>query len=217
MSIVALKRNSRRFQYPLSGGKAGFALNGCLRNIGRVGPTNLAVSVTHTPFRGAKPVGHGGLSGTYPIVITNSGQHTDYNNPNIIKKSVKNTMGYIDDVVEIPGNRYMNVVQKANENIPGEGTSTDSVSYLPVQCDQSTYIRNLIIYNGSCVVNKSDALLLSHKPACSKTYYIGGIPECSTTYAKTNGSGGMSSGQYIQSLLMSCPTPFKTPNKTIFN
>ncbi len=213
MSIVALKRNSRRFQYNISGGKAGFALNGCLRNIGGVGPTNLAVSVTHTPFRGAKPIGHGGSNGTYPIFITNSGQYTDYNNPNKIKKSVKNTRGYIDDVLEIPGNPYMNVVQKANENSPG----ANNVSSLPVPCDQSTYIRNVIMNNGSCVVNKSDALLLAYKPACSKTYYIGGIPECSTTYAKTNGSGGMPSGQYIQSLLMSCPTRFKTPNNTIFN
>ena len=45
MSIVALKRNSRRFQVSISGkGNNGFALNGTHRNIGAVGVTNLAKS-----------------------------------------------------------------------------------------------------------------------------------------------------------------------------
>jgi len=206
MSIVTLKRSSRRFQYPISGGKTGFALNGCLRTFGRVGPTNLAVSVTRTPFRGTNPIGHGGFGGTYPIVITNSGQCPDYNNPTTIKKSVKNTRGYINDILEIPGNPYMNVVQKANENIPG--LTPASVSNLPVVCDQSTYIQTIVKSNGSCVVNKSDSLLLAYKPVCSKVYYIGGIPYISSNYAKTNGDGAMSSGQYMQSLLMSCPTAY---------
>ena len=202
MSIVTLKRTSRRFQYPISGGINGFALNGCLRNIGRVGPTNLAVSVTRTPFRGTSPVGHGGLNGSYPVIVTNSGQFPDYNNPTTIKKSVKNTRGYINDILEIPGNPYMNVVQKANENIPILDPA--SVSNIPVQCDQSTYIHNIIISNGSCVVNKQPELLLADNPVCSKKYYIGGNLRCNTNYAKTNGDGAMSSGQYTQSSLFNC-------------
>ena len=61
MSIVALKRNSRRFLAPISGrGHDGFSLVGGHRNIGVVGPTNLAKSVTRTRFRGNAPMGHGG-------------------------------------------------------------------------------------------------------------------------------------------------------------
>ena len=60
MSIVALKRNSRRYQATISGrGHEGFSLVGGHRNIGSVGPTNLAKSVTRTPFRGTAPMGNG--------------------------------------------------------------------------------------------------------------------------------------------------------------
>lgn len=41
MSIVALKKNSRRFIEPISGGSNTFSLNGVHRNIHSVGPTNL--------------------------------------------------------------------------------------------------------------------------------------------------------------------------------
>ena len=49
MSIVVLKKKSLRFQNTISGKeKDGFSLVGGHRNIGSVGPTNLAKSVTRT-------------------------------------------------------------------------------------------------------------------------------------------------------------------------
>lgn len=95
MSIVALKRNSRRFQVSISGrGNNGFALNGTHRNIGAVGVTNLAKSVTRTPFRGTDPVGHGGSGGRYVIDIYNSGDCC-YNDNTIVKPSVITNKGRI--------------------------------------------------------------------------------------------------------------------------
>ena len=110
MSIVVLKRKSKMYQYPISGKhNLGFALNGTLRNIGEVGPTNLANSVTRTPFRGDEPMGNGGCKSKkimygganrgscpehYPLVISNSGSCC-VNDPNIVKVSTKNTKGML--------------------------------------------------------------------------------------------------------------------------
>ena len=95
MSIVALKRNSRRFQVSISGkGNNGFALNGTHRNIGAVGVTNLAKSVTRTPFRGTTAVGHGGNLGHYVINIHNSGDCCSNDNT-IVKPSVITNKGRI--------------------------------------------------------------------------------------------------------------------------
>lgn len=95
MSIVALKRNSRRFMVPVSGKESnGFSLVGTHRNIGSVGQTNLAKSVTRTPFRGIAPMGNGGSLGSYVINVSNSGSCCS-NDATIVKNSVKNTSGMI--------------------------------------------------------------------------------------------------------------------------
>ena len=73
MSIVAMKRKSRRFKAPISGGTKGFSLNGGLRNQGWIGQTNLGRAKVGTVFRGAFPMGSGGCCGTYVINTQNSG------------------------------------------------------------------------------------------------------------------------------------------------
>ena len=60
MSIVALKRKTAA-KYGNHSAQGGFSLNGATRFVG-VGPTNLAKSVTRTPFGGVDPKGHGGGS-----------------------------------------------------------------------------------------------------------------------------------------------------------
>lgn len=102
MSIVAQKRNSRRFKAPISGrGTKGFSLNGGMRNQGWVGQTNLGRSNVGTVFRGAFPMGNGGCCGTYVINTQNSGG-PGVNDPNIIKRSTMNTKGLIEATVEHP-------------------------------------------------------------------------------------------------------------------
>lgn len=94
MSIVALKRNSRRFKVPISGSSQGFSINGGLRNQGRVGQTSLGRANIRGFYKGAFQVGNGGCCGKYFIENISNGIY-DSNQPNIIKRSNMNTNGYI--------------------------------------------------------------------------------------------------------------------------
>ena len=76
MSIVALKRNSRRFQVPISAD--GFSLNGGHRNQRVIGNTNLSA-------------------------LTNGKNNIcSVNDPSIVKTSTKNTKGYIYSTLLFP-------------------------------------------------------------------------------------------------------------------
>lgn len=211
MSIVALKRNSRRFQVPISAN--GFSLNGGLRNIGQVGVTNLAKSVTRTPFRGNIPMGHGGTNGKYVVSVYNSGSCSS-NDPNIIKLSTKNTKGHIFESFRYPICTNGNCYQGSQENWVKGGSSYNELF------TQGIYIQNVVSANGSCVVNKNERLLQEMPPQCSTlngqvpckdgTYHIGGKKYYQELYAKSNGTGALQSSEYMRSLLMkrNClPTP----------
>jgi hypothetical protein len=220
MSIVALKRNSRRFQVPISAN--GFSLNGGHRNIGQVGVTNLAKSVTRTPFRGTVPMGHGGHLGKYEVQIYNSGSCCSVNDPNIIKLSTKNTKGHIFESFKYPICPGGSCDKGSQQNWV-QNTSPDNYG-------QELYIHNLIAAYGSCVVNKDETLLqdmpykcpitvnnLGQEVECSAgTYHIGGKKYYQEYYAKSNGTGAMQSSEYMRSLLQkrNClPTP---PNRQHF-
>lgn len=213
MSIVALKRNSRRFQVPVSAN--GFSLNGGHRNIGQVGVTNLAKSVTRTPFRGNIPMGHGGRDGKYVVSIYNSGSCCT-NDPSIVKLSTKNTKGHIFETFKYP---------ICNNGNCGKGSQQNWVQDFSAEnFSQGVYIHNVVSANGSCVVNKDETLLAEMPPKCPQTvnnlgevvqcsagtYHIGGKKYYQEYYAKTNGSGAMQSSEYMRSLLQkrNClPTP----------
>ena len=79
MSIVALKRNSQRYISKVSHnqGSNGFALNGGLRNAGWVGQTSL---------------GRIGSANSFCV----------YQDPSIVKKSVKNTLGVLTSTIRYP-------------------------------------------------------------------------------------------------------------------
>jgi hypothetical protein len=74
MSIVTLKRNSRRFQVPVSAN--GFSLNGGHRNQRLIGSTNLSA--------------------------LNASNSCSANDPAIVKLSAKNTKGYLYSTVIYP-------------------------------------------------------------------------------------------------------------------
>ena len=95
MSIVAMKRKSRRYKAVVSGrGSAGFSLNGGHRNQGWVGQGVRGRSLGGTRFRGTEPMGSGGTNGTYKRSIVNGGRPCT-NDPSIIKRSSSNTPGLI--------------------------------------------------------------------------------------------------------------------------
>jgi len=219
MSIVALKRNSRRFQDPVSA--HGFSLNGGHRNIGQVGVTNLAKSVTRTPFRGTLPMGHGGHLGKYVVNIYNSGSCCT-NDPAIVKLSTKNTVGHLLEAVRYP------ICLNGN---CGTGSQSNWVQDFSAEnFSQGIYIKNVIAANGSCVVEKNEALLAKMPPKCPQTvtdsgqpqqckagtYHIGGKKYYQEYYTKNNGNGAMLSSEYMRSLFLKrqcLPTP---PNKQHF-
>lgn len=141
MSIVALKRNSRRYQAPISGrGHDGFSLVGGHRNIGSVGPTNLAKSVTRTRFRGTTPMGHGGCCGTYKISICNSGSCCS-NDPSIIKPTVKNNKGSILKQYKWIHSAYPRYWVKPDDS-------------MPKNYSQGVYVQKISAQFCNCVVNK---------------------------------------------------------------
>ena len=204
MSIVALKRNSRRFQVPVS--QNGFSLNGTRRNIGVVGHTNLAKSVTRTPFRGPLPMGHGSCCGSYPIDIHNSGSCCT-NDPDIIKKSTKNTKGHIYSSLLYPVCDNGNCAQGSQSNWVKNMTAENK--------SQGVYIHNVIAAYGACVENTNSEknATAGIKPCvtgCTKYgNFIGGKRHFIGAYTKDLGLNNPAS-EYIRSQLMKnkcLPTP----------
>jgi hypothetical protein len=147
MSIVTLKKKSRRFQVPISGlGNNGFSLNGGTRNYGRVGQTNFGRSVTGTPFRGTEPRGHGGSNGNYVVKISAPGELCIANDASIIKKTVKNNLGHIYSTIKYP---------TAVSNASCQDLSCQPIwtkGFLPDNYSQSTYINDLV--NLTLAINK---------------------------------------------------------------
>ncbi len=74
MSLATLKKKSgTKYSKNMGEPVNGFSLQGKLRIFGTPGNTNLAKSVTRTPFKGPLPVGHGGCCGGYDQHVSKSG------------------------------------------------------------------------------------------------------------------------------------------------
>ena len=157
MSIVTLKKKSKRWQVPISGqGEFGFALNGTLRNYGSVGQTNLAKSVTRTPFRGNQPVGHGGCCGKYNVNISNSGNCSSNDNK-VVKRSVSNTNGLINETLSF-GRKTIQATPNftgINEDLKDCQCPKNWVKH-PLWNSQNEYILYRLIakYAGNCGESK---------------------------------------------------------------
>lgn len=191
MSIVALKRNSRRFLVPVSAN--GFSLNGGYRNQRLIGNTNLSAL----------------YSGNYNIC---SG-----NDPSIIKPSTKNTKGYIYSTVLYPTCDNGNCVSGTgnNKSITGANIVKD---FSPESKSQGVYIIDQIKAGSStCVTNKSNSGTPNDcLPDCkARSYFIGGRKVYTTYNAKnsgTYGQGAISAGEYLSAGLLknNClPAPVK--------
>lgn len=203
MSIVVLKKKSLRFQNTISGkDKDGFSLVGGHRNIGSVGPTNLAKSVTRTRFRGTAPMGHGSTNGVYKISVCNSGSCCT-NDSSIIKSSVKNTKGAILQQYKWLHSGYPNYWVKADDSRP-ESTS------------QSAYIKVISTRKSGCVINKVnsgiklDACPENENICKSSSYHIGGRRVYRTFYSKDLNAYPQSCSQYTSTRYLkknNLPTP----------
>tara|TARA_X000001036_G_C20683056_1_gene806591 strand:+ start:464 stop:991 length:528 start_codon:yes stop_codon:yes gene_type:complete len=75
MSLATLKKKaSTKYSKNIGEPGNGFSLQGKLRIYGTSHNTNLARSVTRTPFKGNYPVGHGGLYGKYDQQVALNGR-----------------------------------------------------------------------------------------------------------------------------------------------
>ena len=72
-----------------------FSLNGTRRSQGYVGQDTLGRSLSRTLMRGNVIRGHGGCCGKYPVKPIVQSSIISTNNPNVVKRSVKNTNGMI--------------------------------------------------------------------------------------------------------------------------
>ena len=185
---------------PISGqGPGGFSLAGTRRNIGNIGQFRMVSNVTRTFFRGAEPMGSGGCCGTYVRNISNSGSCCT-NDPNIVKKTVKNTKGMIED-------RYKGTLhgaysaKKVMGNEPINWVQEDDNSYR-VTGTQGQLIQAKTQKAGSCVFRyfyeaayATDFYNCSAHNACS--YHIGGKKYVRMPYAKNLNQGAVTQEQYI--------------------
>lgn len=215
MSIQVLKKNSKRFKDPISGkADGGFSLSGGHRNVGYVGQTNLAKSVTRTPFRGTEPMGHGGHNGKYVISIANSGSCST-NDPAIIKKSVKNTKGSILQqypwLHSVSGNCCDNSNTHARSSnsrkfwVKPQDSMSDNYS-------QGVYVKNIKFACANRIVDKSDTGIKNcdAKTCKASAYHIGGKFYYRQMYSKNLNQYPLTSSEYQTSGLMkknNLPTP----------
>ena len=177
MSIVALKRNSRRFQVPVSAN--GFSLNGGHRNQRVIGSTNLSA-------------------------LTNGSNNIcSANDPTIVKTSTKNTKGYIYSTVLFPicpdtgcpesVNRRVNWVKNfsAEDNSAGEHTKDVVISNAALCVTEKPDSGTNTICNTECKV---------------RAYHIGGRYVYTTFNAKNSGKpnqqGAITAGEYLKAGLL---------------
>ena len=184
MSIVALKRNSRRFQVPISA--SGFSLNGGHRNQRPIGDTNLSA-----------------------LINVQANNCCTANDASIVKLSAKNTKGYLYSTVKYPTcpsgvtppeNNQSTWVKNFSPEDHSQGehivnkVKANAAKCVTIKTDSGT--------NNPCL------------PECkARSYYIGGKRFYTTFNAKNSGEygqGAISAGEYLSSGLLKAnflPTP----------
>jgi surface protein len=218
MSIVTLKKNSKRFQDKISGKQQGFSLNGGYRNQGWIGQDTLGRHIAYTPFRGIAPIGHGGTNGHYVINVVEGGSNSS-NDPTIIKRSTMNTKGHLFSTVDYPTSIF-------NTSCSSNKCNTIWVKkFCPEQRSQGIYISEKSQKNVCVVIkpnvcfdktyckeeNNIDIIKSDRRSYCKYGYYrIGGKKIYRRPYSKNFNPLPMSSSQYTKTALMTknnLPTP----------
>jgi len=166
MSLATLKKKSKTIHGTSISSSTvssnGFYLNGIKRPVGSVGITNLAKSVTRTPFKGSEPMGHGGGSrrrvsgrlarkcgsGTYEVSIANSGSCITPQTE--IKLSTKNQNGLIHTKYKWMFSKYPNYWVHNLNSVVDASEYTDKLKTQAISnCNTITYKVTVIKDNGS--------------------------------------------------------------------
>jgi hypothetical protein len=176
MSIVALKRNSRRFQVPISAN--GFSLNGGLRNQRAIGDTNLSALTN----------GRNALCSA--------------NDPSIVKTSTKNTKGFIYSTVLFPtcpaASNCGGVGAQANwvKNFKPEDRSAGQYITDVVQANSAVCVTE----------KQDSGVETCPVDCKARSYHIGGRYVYTTYNAKNSGKpyqqGAMTAGEYLKAGLL---------------
>jgi hypothetical protein len=186
MSIVALKRNSRRFQDPISAN--GFSLNGGYRNQRSIYSTNLTALTTQQD----NTCGYG-------------------NDPSIVKLSTKNTKGLIYSTIIYPtcNNGRCGINGGAPiwvKNFSPDDKSQNEYIKNTVQASVATCNSEFKTTSGTSTSCDSTCR--------TRSYFIGGRRVYITFNAKNSGSpatqGALTAGEYLKAGLLrrNClPTP----------
>ena len=187
MSIVALKRKSKRFQDPISAN--GFSLNGGYRNQRPINNTNLAA-----------------LNNSNNALCSG-------NNPAIAKMSTKNTKGYLYETVKYPV--CDNGICGGSGGSAGAAIWVKNFS--PDDHSQEEYIKNKVQAAVASCANplKTDSGENNDCTDCkARSYFIGGRRVYITFNAKNSGNpftqGALTAGEYLKAGLLrnNClPTP----------
>lgn len=208
MSIVALKRNSKRYKARVSGqGNKGFSLNGGHRNQGWVGQGVRGRSLTGTPYRGVAPMGNGGCCGTYVEKINNRSSNCCTNDVDIIKRSTMNTLGYIDSSITYPTSVFN------TSCVDGKCPKIQNwvKDFSPLNHGQGEQIFKKAREHGKCVIRVDDAGLDKCDTDCdAASYHIGGKKFVREPYYKTTNKFATGGIEYQRTGLMkskNLPTP----------
>jgi len=190
MSIVALKRNSKRFQVPISSTSKGFSLNGGHRNQRSIYSTNLSA-------------------------LTNSQSNIcleDGNDSSVVKTSTKNTKGYLYSTVNFPtcpDGKTCGTGNKVNwvKNFSAEDRSSGQHTVDKVQATAAACVNDA----GS----NEDTLCCK-----ARSYHIGGkryytVYNEKTTTDSQKLKGAISAGEYLKAGLLKykkydCNTTFES-------
>jgi hypothetical protein len=142
MSIATLKKKTASKYNNLSVHKSQISINGTRRSQGYVGQTSLSRSLPRTLMNGPTPRGNGGCCGNYQISPIVQSAVTSLNDPTVIKNSVINTNGMI--------NEKMHGITKINQNdFVSCGIKTNC--YNTVKTDNNQHLNN----QGDYITNKA--------------------------------------------------------------
>jgi len=177
MSIATLKKKTQAEYNRMSVNQQQFSLNGTRRSQGYVGQTSLSRSLPRTLMKGSYECGYGGHEGQFIITPIVQSGIVSLNNPNVIKPSVKNTLGMIESKYRWIKRPYPNSTTKPdttlNSNSQGQYTMIKKYQTLQEVNDlRNENIRLENIANGTDrdIVNKKT--YGSNDPFCNNSKYF---------------------------------------------
>jgi hypothetical protein len=156
MSIATLKKKTEAKYNNLSVGLPHFSINGALRNQGYVGQTSLSRSTSRTLYNGIYPRGYGGCCGTFKIGQMVQSGILPLNDPKVIKASVINTKGALEEEMKCLNSiRIQGWNKKLPQHTPLTTVKPDNNQHNNTQSNYITSVAKKAI-QGYNICNKSN-------------------------------------------------------------